>query len=66
MSETTESGLPEHWEGKNTWHWDKPILDTGESEMSDDNKADLGVGIVVIVTLVLMALHFVSGWTFDF
>ena len=66
LSETSANQLPEHWEGKNTWHWDKPVLATEEVEMSDDTKADLGVAIVVLVCAVLMAVHFISGWTFDF
>lgn len=39
---------------------------TPEEAAAADRKADV-IGILVIFTgMVLMALHFVSGWTFDF
>ena len=31
-----------------------------------DRKADLKAALVIFVTLVLAAVHFISGWTFDF
>jgi hypothetical protein len=31
-----------------------------------DHKADLKAIIVIFVALVLGAVHFISGWTFDF
>lgn len=31
-----------------------------------DRKADLKATLVIFVTLVLAAVHFISGWTFDF
>lgn len=36
------------------------------SEEELDSKADTWAIIVVFVTAVLMAVHFVSGFTFDF
>lgn len=35
-------------------------------EQKADNKADVRAIAVVFVMLVLMAVHFISGFTFDF
>lgn len=44
----------------------RPNDQTPEQLAAADRKADV-IGILVIFTaLVLTALHFVSGWTFDF
>ena len=37
-----------------------------EQERADDNKADAWAIAIVFVTAVVMAVHFVSGFTFDF
>lgn len=38
-----------------------------DSQIADaDNRADAKVVIVMFVALVLFAVHFASGWTFDF
>ena len=39
---------------------------TGDAERADDTRADARVVITVFITAVLMALHFVSGFSFDF
>ena len=36
-----------------------------ESDSAADKKADLKAAIIVFTMLVLGAIHFVSGWTFD-
>ena len=37
-----------------------------EAEREVDNRVDVFSILVVFVSLVLAAVHFVSGWTFDF
>jgi hypothetical protein len=37
-----------------------------EELAAEDRKADVKAIIIIFVVLVLGALHFVSGWTFDF
>ena len=43
---------------------DEQTNDLSEEEL--DSKADAKAIIIVFVTAVLMAVHFVSGFTFDF
>ena len=38
----------------------------GESQESQDSKADMRAAIVVFCAAVAMAIHFVAGFTFDF
>ena len=40
--------------------------DDSMSEAQLDSKADTWAILIVFVTAVLMAMHFVSGFTFDF
>ena len=42
---------------------DHPTTDTDVND--DDQRADAKGALVVFVCLVLMAVHFVSGWTFS-
>jgi hypothetical protein len=37
-----------------------------EAERGADNRVDVWSILVVFASLVLTAVHFVSGWTFDF
>jgi|TARA_Y100001933_G_scaffold257914_1_gene305054 hypothetical protein len=39
---------------------------TPEQAADADRKADVKAILVIFTTMVLMALHFVSGWKFDF
>ena len=39
---------------------------TPEEIAADDKKADVIAVFIIFTSLVLGALHFVSGWTFDF
>jgi hypothetical protein len=39
---------------------------TSEDLAAEDRKADVKAIIIIFAALVLGALHFVSGWTFDF
>ena len=39
--------------------------DRVESERAADSKADVRALFVIFTMLVLGAIHFVSGWTFD-
>lgn len=39
---------------------------TPEQAAAADRKADVKAILVIFTTMVLMALHFVSGWKFDF
>ncbi len=41
------------------------ILVGNESDQAADKKADLKAAMIVFTMLVLGAIHFVSGWTFD-
>lgn len=36
------------------------------SEEQQDAKADMWAIIIIFTTVVIMAMHFVSGFTFDF
>ena len=54
------------WEGKNSWTWGASSLPMDTVEVSDDSKADAKAALIVISCVVLMAIHFVSGWTFEF
>lgn len=37
-----------------------------EAEAQADRRADVKAILLIFVALVLGAVHFVSGWTFDF
>ncbi len=39
---------------------------SADSEGAADNKADLRAVVIVFCAAVAMAIHFVSGFTFDF
>ncbi|MEQ8860178.1 MAG: hypothetical protein RIC56_16165 [Pseudomonadales bacterium] len=39
---------------------------TPEQASAEDRKADVKAILVIFSALVLAALHFVSGWNFDF
>jgi hypothetical protein len=39
---------------------------TPEDWEKEDRKADVTAILVIFTALVLIAIHFVSGWTFDF
>lgn len=52
----------ERWEGKNRF---VQVRHPDDPEVSDDTKADVKAGLIVFGCLLLMAIHFVSGWTFD-
>jgi hypothetical protein len=41
------------------------ISDISEVKTEEDRKADARAVLVIFVALVLGAVHFVSGWTFD-
>ena len=45
---------------------DQPQQQQPSSQSNEDSKADAQVIVVIFVTALLMALHFVSGFTFDF
>lgn len=40
--------------------------DSPEDTAAADRKADVKAILIIFTALVLMAVHFVSGWTFDF
>ncbi len=37
-----------------------------KSERDEDTKADVKAIVIVFITAIVMAMHFVSGFTFDF
>jgi hypothetical protein len=39
---------------------------TPDELAAEDRKADLKAILIIFIALVLGAIHFVSGWTFDF
>ncbi len=39
---------------------------TPEQVTAEDRKADVSAILLIFTALVLGALHYVSGWTFDF
>ena len=43
---------------------DNPEIDDSYSD--EDRKADAWAVLVIFAALVLGAVHFMSGWTFDF
>jgi hypothetical protein len=40
--------------------------DSPEQAAAADSRADIKAILLIFVALVLGAVHFVSGWTFDF
>jgi hypothetical protein len=64
MAESVLSGEPERWEGKNRSYYNKSSSYQAP-EVSSDTQADAKVVLIVIACLLLIAMHFVSGWTFD-
>ncbi|NOX51026.1 MAG: hypothetical protein GXP16_10910 [Gammaproteobacteria bacterium] len=69
-TENSQSGAAgELWEGNNRWVGARGVehADTYVDDGSDpgDRTADTKAIVVVMITIVLFAVHFISGFTFD-
>ncbi|MCR9258261.1 MAG: hypothetical protein NXH95_00940 [Pseudomonadaceae bacterium] len=45
---------------------DEQISESQTADNSDDTRADTKAIIVIFVAAIFMAVHFISGFTFDF
>jgi len=45
---------------------DEKVSEPQNADNSDDTRADTKAIIVMFVAAILMAVHFISGFTFDF
>ena len=59
---SVDEGQSQLWEGGNDWAWNADPVELSESDA--DAAADLKAVGVIFVTAVLIAVHYISGWTF--